>query len=69
MNTTMYVTYAYIDRNTRWDDVDFYKSHLYDSIHLWEYVRHVVTKARSKHVRILEFTVYQDGKEIWRGNF
>lgn len=68
--TEMYVTYAYIDSTTAWWDVDFYVSPKFsDSNKLWEYVKRVVQRAREKSVQLLEFTVFRDGEEIWRGNF
>lgn len=64
---TMYVTYAYISNSTRHDDVDFHVSRRYDSNRLWEYVQRVVQRARERNVRLLEFTVFDGGREIWNG--
>ena len=66
---TMYVTYAYIDRNTAWWDVDFHISRRYTSEQLWQYVQRVVQRARRRKVRLLEFTVFDGEREVWRGTF
>lgn len=63
---TMYATVAYIDRNTRWDDVDFYVSRRYDSDSMWQYVRRVCSHAERSSVRILDITVRKDdGEQVW----
>jgi hypothetical protein len=67
MSATMKATVAYIDRNTRWDDVDFYVSPLFTPEQLKEFVYQSRNRAAREGVRILEFTVFDGGKEIWRG--
>ena len=62
----MYATIAYIDRNTKWDDVDFYHSKSYDSDSMWEYVKRLCHRAEVHSVRLLDITVHSnDGKEVW----
>lgn len=61
----MYATIAYIDRNTAWDDVDFYVSKRYDSDSMWSYVKRVCERAEKKSVRLLDITVIKDGEEVW----
>ena len=61
----MYATIAYIDRNTRWDDVDFHVSRRYDSDSMWNYVKRVCEKAERNSVHLLDITVFDDGEEVW----
>lgn len=63
----MWVTIAYIDRNTRWDDVDFYVSPRFTAQQLKSFVYDSRNQAPSEGIRILEFTVFNGDKEIWRG--
>lgn len=66
MPTKMYATIAYIDRNTRWDDVSFHLSKRYDSSSMWQYVRQVCSHAERSSVRILDITVMtNDGEQVW----
>lgn len=64
---TMWVSYAYISLNTSWDDVDFYVSQRYSRQQLKEYVYRVKQRAETARVRLLEFTIHDGDKEIWRG--
>lgn len=62
----MYATIAYIDRNTRWDDVEFYVSQRYsNSSEMWDYVKHVCKSAERNSVRLLDITVFSGEKEVW----
>ena len=61
----MYATIAYIDRETRWDDVDFHVSRRYSSSNMWEYVKRVYDRARKGSVRLLDITVFDGEKEVW----
>ena len=62
----MYATITYIDRNTRWDDVEFYVSQKYsNSSEIWSYVKHVCKSAEKNSVRLLDITVFDGEKEIW----
>lgn len=64
--TKMYATIAYIDRNTRWDDVDFHVSRRYDSDSMWSYVKQVCQHAQRSKVRLLDITVKtSDGEQVW----
>lgn len=63
----MKATVAYIDRNTRWDDVDFYVSPWFSKQQLKEFVYTSRNEATKNGIRILEFTVFEEDKEIWRG--
>lgn len=62
---TMYATIAYIDRNTRWDDVEFYVSRKYSSSDMWHYIKQVCRRAERNSVRLLDITVFDDGEEVW----
>lgn len=62
---TMYATIAYIDRNTRWDDVDFHVSRRYSSSNMWAYVKQVYNRAQQSSVRLLDITVFDGEKEVW----
>lgn len=64
---TMRVTYAYIGSRTRRDDVDFYVSHWYTPQQLHQYVVRVLQRAALRGVRLLEFTVFDGEREVWRG--
>ena len=63
----MYATIAYIDRNTRWDDVDFHVSRRYDSNSMWDYIQRLCRRAEQRSVKVLDITVIDsdDGKEVW----
>lgn len=61
----MYATIAYIDRNTRWDDVEFHVSRRYSSSDMWNYVKQVCRRAERNSVRLLDITVFDDGEEVW----
>ena len=66
MPTKMYATIAYIDRNTRWDDVDFHVSRRYDSDSMWEYVQRLCQRAQHNKVKLLDITVlYENGEQAW----
>lgn len=64
---TMKATIAYIDRNTRWDDVEFYVSPRFSKQQLKEFVYKSRNEAIKNGIRILEFTVFEGDREIWRG--
>lgn len=63
----MYATIAYVDRNTRWDDVEFYVSRRYTADSMWGYVKRAHERARlASSVRLLDITVLdEDGQEVW----
>ena len=61
----MYATIAYIDRNTSWDDVNFYVSRRYDSKGMWDYIQQLCHVAQAKSVRLLDITVFDGGDEVW----
>lgn len=66
MPRRLYATVAYIDRETRWDDVSFHVSKTYDSQHMWEYVKRVHKRAQARSVRLLQIVVLdKDGKQVW----
>lgn len=66
MPQMMYATIAYIDRNTRWDDVDFHVSRRYDSDSMWVYIQRLCRRAEQRSVKVLDITVIgDDGKEVW----
>lgn len=67
MSASMHATIAYIDRNTKWWDVDFHVSRRYEPEAFKQYIYHLNDVAKQKKVRILEITVFRDDKEIWRG--
>ena len=62
---TMYATIAYIDRNTRWDDVEFHVSRRYSSSDMWDYLKQVCKRAERNSVRLLDITVFDGEKEVW----
>lgn len=63
----MKATIAYISNETRWWDVDFYVSPLFDSKQLKQFVYESKAAADRNGISILEFTVIDGDKEIWRG--
>jgi len=64
---TWRVTYAYITRSTRFDDVDFYVSRRYSNSNLKQYILRVKQLAALRGVELLEFTVFDGEREVWRG--
>ena len=64
---TWRVTYAYITRSTRPDDVDFYVSRRYSNSNLKQYILRVRELAALRGVELLEFTVFDGEREVWRG--
>lgn len=66
MPRDLYATVAYIDRETRWDDISFHVSKKYSPQQMWEYVKRVHERAQSRSVRLLQIAVLnQDGEQVW----
>lgn len=64
----MRVAYAYITRTTASWDIEFRMSQQsFTSQELHEHLLHITKDAKSKGIRILEFIVYRNEQEIWRG--
>lgn len=62
----MYATIAYISKNTRWDDIDFYVSQPMTGSQLWEHIKNMCHQARRDRVRLLEISVLDGNhKEVW----
>lgn len=65
---TMWVTMAYITRNTAWWDVEFYVDKTpRTSQQLYQYLLELKQQAARDKVRLLEFTVFDGKREVWRG--
>lgn len=62
------VAYVYITRITIWWDVEFKMSRQsFTSQELYEHLLYVTKDAESKGIQLIEFIVYRDGEETWRG--
>lgn len=64
----MRVAYAYITRYTPRSDIEFKLSkQRFTSQELYEHLLYVTEDAKRNGIQLLEFIVYRDELEVWRG--